>query len=840
MAIRSFTNVDSEERADTLIDLALDLRWTWNHSTDDVWRELDPVLWAATQNPWLILQAVSQDRLRLCLADPRFEDRVRELLENTNRLEASDAWFQKSHPGAPVRSVAYFSMEYMLSEALPIYSGGLGNVAGDQLKAVSDLGVPVVGVGLLYQEGYFRQEIDSTGAQVAVYPFNDTGQLPILPLRDRNGDWLRLKIPLAGSQLWVRAWEARVGRTKLYLLDTNDPANLPAHRTITGELYGGGSETRLRQEIVLGIGGWRLLRALGIRPEVCHLNEGHSGFALIERARFFMEDNNRPFDVALSVTRAGNLFTTHTSVTAGCDRFSPTLIEKYFKGYAEESLNISLHDLSALGRADPNDDSEPFNMAYLAIHGSGAVNGVSRLHGRVSRHLFEPLFPHWPEAEVPIGHVTNGVHVPTWDSPEADALWEKACGKERWRGSLEYVDEQIRCVEDHELWHLRKKVRKALVGFVRQRLPVQWMNQGEPPVEIERAARIFDEHRLTLGFARRFAVYKRPNMLLHDQQRLTRILTDPHRPVQLILAGKAHPRDEPGQAMIKEWNEFIRRAEVREHVVFLADYDMSMTQELVAGVDLWLNTPRRPWEACGTSGMKVLANGGLNLSELDGWWAEAYAPEVGWAIGDRQDHGNDPNWDAAEADALYSLLEQEIVPMYYNRDERGIPREWVKRIRESMARLTPVFSTNRAVRQYTEEYYVPLAAAYCTRAEHRGRVGTELLAWEREMISKWHIHFGSVAIETRGAEYFYSVPLDLGSIKPDDVEVEIYAGPQGSELPFIMAMALDRAVSDSPGVYLYAAAVPADRPASDYTPRVIPRRKGVLIPLELPLIAWQK
>ena len=477
-------------------------------------------------------------------------------------------------------------MEFMLGEALPIYSGGLGNVAGDQLKAASDLGVPVVGVGLLYQQGYFRQVIDRDGVQQALYPYNDPGQLPITPVRHPNGEWLRLEIAAPGYSVWLRVWQARVGRVKLYLLDSNDPANPPAHRGITSELYGGGPELRLNQELILGIGGWRLLGALGIRPEVCHLNEGHAAFAVLERARTFMQETGQPFDVALAVTRAGNLFTTHTAVAAGFDRFSPGLIEQYLARYAQEKLGISLHELLALGRQNSDDATEPFNMAYLALRGSGAVNGVSRLHGEVSRHLFAPLFSRWPVDEVPVKHVTNGVHVPTWDSAAADDLWTEACGKDRWLGPIEPLDQDIRRIPDARLWELRTAGRQSLIDYIHTRLPQQLDASGRPARVVEDAKHLFDPNVLTLGFARRFATYKRPNLLLHDPSRLLRLLTNPQRPVQLIIAGKAHPADQPGQALIQEWIRFERQPEVREHVVFLSDYDMLLAERLVQGVDV--------------------------------------------------------------------------------------------------------------------------------------------------------------------------------------------------------------------------------------------------------------
>ncbi len=466
---------------ETLAKLALDMHWSWNHATDEVWRRLDPQLWEITHNPWIVLQTASRDRIKQLLADPAFRKNVDGLVEASRQSAESEAWFQKNHRETALTCAAYFSMEFMLSEALPIYSGGLGNVAGDQLKAASDLGVPVVGVGLLYQQGYFRQVIDKNGAQQALYPYNDPGQLPIMPLRHPNGEWLRLEIALPGYSVWLRAWQVQVGRVKLYLLDSNDAANFPAHRGITSELYGGGPELRLKQELLLGIGGWRLLRALGIQPEVCHLNEGHAAFAVLERARSFMEETGQPFDVALAATRVGNLFTTHTAVAAGFDRFTPALIEQYLGGYAEKKLGIALDELLALGRQNANDSSESFNMAYLAVRGSGAVNGVSRLHGKVSRHLFLPLFPRWPEDEIPVGHVTNGVHMPTWDSAPADDLWTGACGKGRWLGTTGDLGQEIRKVSDTELWKFRTAASKSLVEYARERLSLDVAAAGAPP-----------------------------------------------------------------------------------------------------------------------------------------------------------------------------------------------------------------------------------------------------------------------------------------------------------------------------------------------------------------------
>ena len=825
--------------SDALTDLALDLRWSFNHSADQLWEQLDPELWELTHNPWVMLQTVSREKLQSVTSDPNFQKLVADLHREKTLAEESESWFQKAHSRSGVSTIAYFSMEFMLSEALPIYSGGLGNVAGDQLKAASNLGVPVVGIGLLYQQGYFRQEIDAQGRQQALYPFNDPGQLPIQPVREPNGEWLRVAIALPGFKLWVRAWQVQVGRVKLYLLDTNDPANLPSFRGITSELYGGGPELRLRQEIVLGVGGWRLLRALGLQPEVCHLNEGHAAFAVLERARSYMEENSKPFDVALAVTRAGNLFTTLTPVEAGFDRFAPSLMERYLGKYAEEKLSISLDDLLALGRRDRQDSSEPFNMAYLAIHGSGAINGVSKLHGQVSRRLFQPLFPRWPENEVPVAYVTNGVHTPTWDSVEADRLWELLCGKRLWYGTLEDTEKKIRAASDFDLWQLRASTNKAFVEYVRRLYGRQLAARAASQEEVAQAALVLDDSVLTLGFARRFATYKRPNLLLHDPARLINILANPERPVQLVIAGKAHPQDIEGQEMIRQWFEFARRAEVRSRVVFLSDYDVLMAEHLVQGVDLWVNTPRRPWEASGTSGMKVLVNGGLNLSELDGWWAEAYLPEVGWAIGDGREHGDDPSWDAADAESLYAVLEKEVIPEFYSRDEHGIPRGWVARMRESMARLTPTFSSNRAVRQYTEEHYLSAAAAFHERAENRGSAGADLVAWQAELAKHWQeLRFGRATVEQQGEKCLFHVEVFLGDLDPDAVSVELYAEAAKHGDPTAFAMARGDRPADASSATPYSASVSASRAVADYTPRLVPQHAGALVPLEAPFILW--
>jgi glycogen phosphorylase len=817
-----------------LTELALDLENAWHHSTDPLWHKIEPDLWERTHNPWVVLQTASRAKLE-GLKDAAFRREVQQFLDRKHETLNAPSWFATAHRDSALSCAAYFSMEFGLSEALPIYSGGLGNVAGDQLKASSDLGVPVVAVGLLYQQGYFRQVLNPDGTQRALFPYNAPGQLPVTPVRDADGEWVRPSIQLLGQKLWLRAWQAQVGRLKLYLLDSNDPANSPAYRGITSELYGGGPELRLSQELVLGVGGWRLLRTLDIKPEVCHLNEGHAAFAVLERAATFADDNATSFEASLGITRAGNLFTTHTPVAAGFDRFTPALIDRFLSTYAHERLHIELPALLALGRSNPADPNEPFNMAYLAVRGSGAVSAVSRLHGSVSRKIFQPLFERWPEAEVPIGHVTNGVHTPTWDSAAADALWTQTCGPDRWRGTLENLSDQVRRIPDEALWQLREGNRLELVRFVRERMSTELAGLSQ---DADVARSIFDPATLTLGFARRFATYKRPDLLLRDPERLVAILTNQDRPVQLVIAGKAHPQDAPGQALLQAWVRFIQRPDVRHRAVFLSDYDLEMAEQLVQGADVWINTPRRPWEASGTSGMKVLVNGGLNLSELDGWWAEAYSGDVGWALGDGQEHGEDPAWDARDAEDLYRLLEHEVVPLFYRRQADGLPREWIGRVRESMARLTPQFSANRAVREYTESYYLPRASAYRERAAERGAAGALLSEQKRALAEHWaQLRFGELHVASTADKHSFRVEVFLGGLAPDYVQVELYADSLGGA-PFVSKMVQAAEAESRGGWSTYSADVPAARPASDYTPRIVPSRSGLAVPLEDSHILW--
>ena len=827
------------EGVDALAELALDIRWSWNHEADSLWQQLYPSLWEHTHNPWLVLQSVSRESLKEQMEDSSFREKIKALMKTKEEMVTSGTWFTDSFHESSLKSIAYFSMEYMLSEALPIYVGGLGNVAGDQLKSASDLGVPVIAVGLLYQEGYFHQQIDKNGFQQELYPYNDPGQLPVTPLRLPDGEWLRFQINLSGRPLWIRAWQVHVGRCKLYLMDCNDPANLPAHRGITSQIYGGGSELRIEQEIVLGIGGIKLLEALNIHPEVCHLNEGHAAFLVLERANQFMKANHLSFDEALAVTRAGNVFTTHTAVAAGFDHFSPELMAQYFSGYAANELQLDFKNLMALGRQDANKNEEYFNMAFLAMRGSGNVNAVSKLHGKVSRQLFSNLYPRWPIDEIPVGSITNGVHTPSWDSEFADELWTKNCGKERWKGNLKTIQEDIDKISADSLWQMRNESRNKLVGYVRQRFETQSLVSGLPPEVTNAAKNIFDAHTLTLGFARRFVPYKRPNLLLHDRDRFIKILTNPEFPVQLLIAGKAPPADKTSKDLVHEWNQFIQQNNLYKHVIFLSDYDMQLTEQLVSGVDVWINTPRRPWEACGTSGMKVLVNGGINLSELDGWWAEAYTPEVGWALGDMREHGEDRAWDAAEANNLYDLLEQQVVPEFYSRNEEGIPAKWIEKMRHSMATLTPEFSANRTVREYTEESYLPAAKEYLRRAVNNGLMGKNLVETTRLLMQKWKdIHFGKIDVQKSGNGYAVSASIFFDDQLRDKICVQLFANGKDENGPEILKMHF-QSVSDDKTEHKYCVEIKTDQNFSDYTVRIIPCYDNIKVPLENNLILWQ-
>ena len=818
--------------------LAFNLRWVWNHAADFVWETLNADVWRQTHNPVLVLRNTPRSRFEKLAYDGEFLWHLEHLERKEREYLTRPGWFQQTYPeSSPPPLIAYFSMEFGITDALPLYSGGLGVLAGDHLKTASDLGVPLVAVGLFYREGYFRQMLTADGEQLEIYAVNSPGSLPVSLVVDDEGTPLRVSIELPGRELRLRIWRADVGRVPLLLLDSDDALNTPFDRAITAKLYGGEGESRLMQEVVLGVGGWRALAALGYEVDVCHLNEGHAALATLERARQFGEHNGCDFMTALWATRGGNVFTTHTPVDAAFDRYAPALLQKYGAQYARQ-CGLEPARMLGLGRANPANRDEPFNMAYLAARCCARTNGVSELHGRVSRSIFAPLYPRWPESEVPVTHVTNAVHVPSWDSPWADRLWTETCGKDRWLGAHERLPEAVAQITDAQLWDFRATQRHALVDYARQRLVRQLSQRGEDAEVVAQARNVLDPNALTLGFARRFTEYKRPAMLLSQPERLTRLLTDPERPVQLIIAGKAHPRDEPGHEFVRQWAAFVRNDAVRLRAVFLEDYDMALAEQLVQGVDVWINTPRRPWEASGTSGMKVLVNGGLNLSELDGWWAEAYSPEVGWALGDGHEHG-EPGWDEAETEQLFAILEREVVPQFYERDAEGVPRAWVSRIRASLARLTPRFSSNRMLAEYLERLYLPAADAHWQRTGTNLGNARSLCSWYRQLRQHWQeIHWGNVERRSEGDTHVISAQVYLGEVPAEAVRVQLYSddGPGGTAE--CLEMQRDHALSGAAGGYLYVARLALDRAGRQYTPRVVAFDPRARVPAEANFIRW--
>ncbi len=770
------------ERLQGLRDLALNLLWSWDDEIRVVFHRVDRELWNRTrQNPVLLLGLVSQARLDELAKDDGFLAFFDRVYARYQGYLKEKAWWEKRYPEKPL--VAYFSAEFGLTECLPIYSGGLGVLAGHHLKSGSDLGVPIVGVGLLYQQGYFRQYLTADGWQQESYPTNDFYNLPVVPVVGPDGRPLRIELPLAGERLLVQVWKAEVGRVPLYLLDTNLEENRPELQDITDQLYGGDQENRVRQEIVLGMGGLRALHSMGLAPVVCHMNEGHSAFLALERTRVLMKESGCGFHEALEAARAGSVFTTHTPVPAGFDAFPQAIMEKYFGNYAREA-GISMGELLALGRPPGADPSATFNMAGLALHTSAFVNGVSRLHGEVSRRLLRIYAPNVPDAEVPIAYVTNGAHTWSCVSQEMAGLFDRYLGPDWCRKPGQATTWQdIDSIPDEELWSTHERRRERLVSFARKRLMRQSEHRGATARDLERARGLLDTRTLTIGFARRFATYKRADLILADLERLKRILLDPERPVQILFAGKAHPKDSDGKEKLKAVVSFCQRDEVRRHAVFLEDYDLEMARYLVQGVDVWLNTPRRGMEASGTSGMKVVPNGGLNLSVLDGWWCEGYAPEVGWAIGKGEEYSDHVYQDQVESGALYELLEKDVVPLFYSRQADGLPRAWIARMKASMKRLAPAFSTNRMIWEYAERFYLPAARHFAGLSANGMERARQLAAWKRSVQASW----GQVRVEAVravraeplrvGEGLDVEAEVSLGALRPEDVAVEVYFGP---------------------------------------------------------------
>lgn len=698
-----------------LRELAYNLWWTWDGETTELFRRLDPDLWQTTgENPALMLGTVSQRRLEEAANDIGFLAHMERICRRFDEyIGDKQTWYERAHTAAGEMCIAYLSPEFGLTGCLPIYSGGLGILAGDHLKSASDLGLPLVGVGLLYQQGYFRQYIKRNGRQGELYPSNDFYNMPIQLQRREDGTPMTIQLAYTSRQVTAQVWRAQVGRVPLFLLDTNLPTNSREGRRITKRLYGGDLDMRLRQEIMLGIGGIRALDSMGILPTLCHMNEGHTAFVNLERIRILISRYGLSFAEARELVSASSIFTTHTSVPAGIDEFPPKVIDKYFCDYYP-LLGLSRDEFLALGRQNPKDKNEPFCMAILALRLADQANGVSRIHGEVSRRLWQHIWPGLPEDEVPIASVTNGIHLRSWVSSDTIApLLDRYLG-ERWHEEPLNPDvwQRIDDIPDEELWQAHEQCRQRLVAVARQRLRAQLERQGVPTSEIGMANEVLNPEALTIGFARRFAEYKRPTLILRDSERLRSILTNRDRPVQLIFAGKAHPDDKLGKELIKKVIRFARQEELRRQIVFIEDYDMTLARYLAQGVDVWLNTPRCYQEACGTSGMKAAANGVLHMSVLDGWWAEAYQPNIGWAIGRGEEYDDSEYQDEIESQAIYHLLEKEIIPLFYERGDDGLPQEWVRRMKAAMRAICPRFNADRMVREYCEHFYIPAAERY--------------------------------------------------------------------------------------------------------------------------------
>lgn len=705
-----------------LPDLAYNLRWTWNYETRELFRSLDPELWEATErNPVLLLRTVGRRRLKEVAADEVFLARFQAALRHLHDYLASPAWFQTRHPDSADLQVAYFAAEFGLAECIPLYSGGLGILSGEHLKSASELGVPLTGVGLLYRHGYFTQRLSPDGVQIERYPVTEFEHLPVAPEIGKDTRTLSVRLAFPGRDVFAEVWRAQVGRVRLLLLDTRVETNRPEDQVISGALYAGNRETRLQQELFLGIGGMRALAALGLRPHVCHMNEGHAAFLVLERIRQLMKEEGLSFEQAREAARAGNVFTTHTPVPAGFDIFDPGLLRPYLEPYAAE-LQLSWRDFLALGGSD---GGSPFSMVALALNNSARCNAVSPLHAQVSRALFLGFQPAQDQAAERLESVANGIHTRSWIAPELKSLLNRHLGP-HWLEDPGDADlwERVEVIPDAELWSIHCARRAKVVAWVRQRLPHQLERRGADPGTLSWTRSVLDPDALTIGWARRFAAYKRADLLFRDIERLRRLLGDPARPVQVIVAGKAHPHDDDGKRVLRAIAGLAGEPGLRGKVVVLANYDIGVARMLVRGVDLWLNTPRRPLEASGTSGMKVVPNGGLNLSILDGWWAEAYAPEVGWALGGTEPFDDLDFQDEAESRLLYELLEQEVVPLFYERGPDGLPAGWIAKMKASMRRLCPVYNTNRMVSEYTERFYLSAARREPAWAGARATVGS--------------------------------------------------------------------------------------------------------------------
>ena len=832
-----------------LLRIARNVWWTWNVEAINLLRRVDPDLWDKFHgNPVAVLGSLSAERVSELLKNEAFLAHLERVNNDLERYLGMTTWFQQEHPEKTEGLVGYFSLEFGLHESLPLYSGGLGILAGDHLKSAADLGLPLVGVGLAYQHGYFRQYLNHDGWQMEDYPVNDFYNMPMTPETDTDGRPVTIEVHYPGRAVTARIWRIQVGRVPLFLLDTNLPENLPEDRELTDRLYGGDNDMRIRQEILLGIGGLRALNKLGHEPTVCHLNEGHSAFLALERINLLMKERGLDYDTAFEIVRASNVFTTHTPVPAGNDHFHPDLVKKYLTAKADE-MGIGIDRLLGLGRQNPDDANETFCMTVLALRLCRFCNGVSELHGHVSRRMWRQVYPGVPEDEIPITHVTNGIHTRSWLCNEISRLYDRYLGP-RWfeDPTNRTLWDRVERIPDAELWRSHERMRERLVGFVRRRLKAQLARRGVKGQWVNRAAEVLDPEALTIGFARRFATYKRASLIMRDPARLSAILNNPERPVQLIFAGKAHPMDHPGKELIRQLVHLSQTEEFRNRIVFLEDYNIEVARYLVQGVDVWLNTPRRPLEASGTSGMKVPPNGGLNLSILDGWWCEGYGQDNGWAIGAGEDYDDQDYQDLVESTALYDLLENEIVPAFYDRSSDDVPREWTRLMKNSMRTVSAEFNTNRMVEDYTQRFYMPCLENAVRLGRDDYTPARELASWRREVRDKWasvqvlDVTAPPQGAQPMGASMSVTAQVRLGDLPVDDVLVEAYHG----------LLDIDGNITDGEAVTLFPDGEMRDgvmafrgeiacRRAGlrGFTVRVTPRRSGFpLDRFETGLVTW--
>ena len=839
------------EKLASLNDLVYNLRWTWDHASIDLLRRLDRQLWEkVNHNPVGLLQSLDQSRLEGLVEDDGFMAQLERVSRQLEWYMNQHSWFEKTQKEAENLCVAYFSAEFGLTECLPIYSGGLGVLSGDHLKSASELGVPLVGVGLLYQQGYFRQYLNEEGWQQEMYPANNFYELPIRPEKGADGNFVLVDVDFPGRKVYAKVWRIQVGRVPLYLLDTNIPENQEHDRDITDQLYGGDLETRIQQEIVLGIGGLRALVKMGIKPTVCHMNEGHSAFLGLERVRMIMEETGASFGQAREAARGGAVFTTHTPVPAGIDNFPPALIDRYFGEYYGK-VGLSRDQFLALGRRNPGNPNETFNMAIFALRMADHTNGVSELHGMESRRMWQDLWPEIPENEIPITSVTNGIHVRSWISMDMAGLFDRYLGP-RWitQPGNQTIWKRVDQIPDEELWRTHERRRERLVTFARRRLVEQLTRRGASTQSLKSAQEALDPDVLTIGFSRRFASYKRATLLFRDPERLKRLLLDTKYPIQILFAGKAHPRDLEGKDLIRQIIQFARAADVRHRLVFIEDYDITTARTMVQGVDVWLNTPRRLMEASGTSGMKAAVNGALNLSILDGWWCEGYALEAenGWAIGKDEVYDDLNYQDTVEANAIYPLLENEITPTFYDRGTDKLPRRWIARMKASMRSITPVFNTNRMVWEYTERFYLPLSARFQRLRGEGMAMARELAEWKEKVQREWqNLSIADVsAEETRelkvGAKVTVAARVRLAGLTVDDVAVQLYSGPLNARREIIDAETLPmRFVGAEGDQHIFQGLIDcAASGIQGYTVRIVPYHRHLTEPMHLGLVCWEK